>query len=272
MTYLLEHPSHLQVDTFDYCNLNCNYCCFHNPSPEPNMMPLHMVEKIAPQVGDWGLSSIRPFSRGDPLFNNRLPKIIEIFRKHTQAPIVLFTNGTYYDGKHLLVNPAIDNVEFTISAATPETFEKTTGKPLFHEALRTLDWFNQHKLPNQRITTRFVMTNVNEHEVEAWKQLFKEYPQFISPLHRHLRNTKHVDPIMPSVKMQTKIGSLKGIPCGLWNNMGINTHGDVIQCCGGDDVTTYGNVADTPLIEAWRKRCLNNLQNPVCQSCNLRTV
>ncbi len=272
MSYMLEYPSHLQVDTFDYCNLNCRYCCFHNPSPEPSEMPLHTIEKIASQLTGWSLDSIRPFSHGDPLFNNRLPKIIEIFRKYSKAPIVLFTNGTYYAGKHLLVNPAVECVEFTISAATPETFLKMTGKNLFNEALRTLEWFRNHKEPNQHANVRFILTNVNEHEVDVWKTLFKDYQQFISPLHRHLRNTKLVDPIVASEKNQGRANAFKGIPCGLWNNMGINVHGDIIQCCGGDDVTTYGNITNTPLLEGWRKRCLNNLQNPVCQSCSLRMV
>ncbi len=231
-----------------------------------------MIEKIASQIKDWPLVDIRPFSHGDPLLNSRLPKIIDIFRKYTQVPTALFTNGTYYAGRHLLLNPAIRSVEFTISAATPETFLKMTGQNLFNDALRTLEWFTQHKLGDQRITVRFIMTNVNEHELEAWKEKFKGYPQFISPIHRHLRNMKLVEPLMASPEGRSKTTTFTGIPCGLWNNMGINVHGDIIQCCGGDDYTTYGNVDDTPLIEGWRKRCLNGLENPVCRSCNIRNI
>lgn len=268
----MDLPNHLQVDTYDLCNLNCVYCCAHNPSHEPTQMPLHTVEKIASQIGDWPLASIRPFSRGDPLFETRMPEIVRIIRKYSQAPIYLSTNGTVCGNKHLLVNRDIQYVNFTISAATPETYHRICGKPLLHQAMRTLEWFSRNKAPSQQISISFIPNSLNEHELELWRQKFRDYGQVVSWMHRLNRNMKLVDPIFPKGSVASTYGSpnLLASPCNLWNNMGINTHGDILQCCGGDDNQTYGNVADTPLIEAWRRRCENNLRNPLCQSCNYR--
>lgn len=267
------HPAHLQMDTNDYCNLNCIYCCAHNPSPDKTtVMSLEMVNKIISQVADWKLESIRPFSRGDPLFEKRMPEIVKIIRKHTNTPIMLSTNGTVFDNKELLVNPDINEVNFTVSATTPESYERICGKPLFKEALRTLEWFRVNKIPSQKMTVSFIPNKLNETELYLWSRAFKNYGPVVSTMHRLYRNEHLLKNILASkeiTKMAT-YGRIPRKPCTLWGNMGINAQGDILQCCGGDDVITYGNVNDTPLSEGWSKRCKNYLNNALCQSCNYR--
>jgi len=122
LSHRYDFPEHLEFDTFDYCNLNCRFCYLHNTREESNRLPLHLVERLLQQTVGRKFQSIRPWMNGDPLFENRLPKIIEIIRKYNYSPIHMFTNGTNYDNRHLLTNPEISEVHFTISAATSKTY------------------------------------------------------------------------------------------------------------------------------------------------------
>jgi len=271
LSHQYDFPEHLEFDTFDYCNLNCSFCYLHNAQEESNRLPLHLVERLLQQTVDRRFQSIRPWMNGDPLFEDRLPKIIEIIRKYNSSPIHLFTNGTNYHNRHLLTNPEISEVHFTISASTSKTYTMVHGRPLHKQALRTLEWFERHKHSHQRIFIQFVITKQNIHELEEWKQQFSRFNQIVSPLHRNARDSQLTDDIfIDAVKLGTWKGYLFGLPCILWNNMAVSAKGDFLQCCEASVDYSYGNIAHTPLPEAWRRRCRNKMQNRFCQTCNVR--
>ena len=279
-------PDHLQFDTYNYCNLACRYCYAHTrlgrkstPYERPigpaqsTRMPMHLIERLLSQTVGLKFSSIRPYMNGDPLFEDRLPKIIEIIRKYNPSPIVVFTNATNYHARSLLVNPEINEIHVTISAATPETYAYVHGRALYKQALRTLDWLETHIGPTQKIILHFVITKQNLPEIEAWKRQYARFEQTISGLHRSVRDKQITDDICPSIDtipLTTLKGHLFGMPCHIWNNQAVSVHGDYIQCCNSPIDLAYGNIADTPLLEAWRKRCANKMENESCRSCNCR--
>jgi MoaA/NifB/PqqE/SkfB family radical SAM enzyme len=270
----LEFPEHLEFDTFDYCNLNCVYCYLHNNEEECNRLPLHLIEKLMKQTVGPTLQSIRPWMNGDVLFETRLPEIIKIIRKYNQSPIHLFTNGTNYQNRHMLVNPEINEVHFTISAATSGTYALVHRRPLFKQALRTLQWFEQHKHPHQQIIMTFVITKQNIHELPDWRRMFIQHPQVLSALHKNVRDKHFTDETwvdamhLDTHKHPKHIGNM---PCVIWNNMAVSAKGDFIQCCEADVNYNYGNIADTPLLEAWRRsRRENQMRNKFCESCNVK--
>jgi MoaA/NifB/PqqE/SkfB family radical SAM enzyme len=236
-------------------------------------MPLHLVEHLMKQTVDLMFESIRPYMNGDPLFETRIPEIIEIIRKYNSAPIVVFTNATNYHARSLLVNPEINEIHVTISAATPKTYAYVHGRPLYTQAIRTLDWLENHIEPTQRIILHFVITKQNLPEMEMWKQQYARFEQIISGLHKTIRDkqiTGDIYPDIDTVPLNTLKGYLFGMPCHLWNNCAVSVHGDYVQCCNSPIDLTYGNITDTPMLEAWRKRCTNRMENESCRSCNCR--
>jgi hypothetical protein len=237
-------------------------------------MPLHMIDQLMRQTQGITFASIRPYLNGDPLFEDRMPKITEIIRKYSpDSTITIFTNGTNYHKRELLTNPDIGEVHFTISAATPQTYTLVHGLPLWNQAIRTLEWFNEHKHLHQQLWVHFVVTKLNLHELDAWKERFKDYPQWVMSLHHTSRDKHHTQdlvPDVPVVHLNRLKGDLFGMPCTLWNNCTINVHGDYTLCCNAPVDYTFGNIADTPLFTAWKRRLDNKMQNEYCQSCNVR--
>ena len=186
----MKLPQHVQFDTFDGCNLTCQYCYTHNPEKtktfQPTIMPLSTIERLIKQTKDLSLMSIRPFGYGEPLLETRMSRIIEIIRKYNSAEIVLYTNGTIYENRRILSNPEIAEIHFTISASTPQTYEKVHGKPLFHQAIKTVEWLERQN-PHPRIILNFVINRLNVHELEQWKQQWNRFDQVRSRLHRNYR-------------------------------------------------------------------------------------
>ena len=273
----MKLPQHLQFDTFDACNLTCADCYTHNPEAakmfQPSIMPLSTIERLLGQTKDLTLLSIRPFGYGEPMLETRMPKIIDIIRKYNKAEIVLYTNGTIYENRRLLAHPEIAEVHFTISANTPQTYQLVHGKPLLSQAVRTISWLEKQS-PHPRIVLNFVINRMNVHELEQWKQRWQGYEQVRSKLHRNYRDKYSVDLVLLSeegVDANLHGGVHYGMPCSAWSNCYVDARGDYQLCCHGiPEEITFGNVLDTPLLEAWRKRCENQMQNRMCETCTFR--
>ena len=236
-----------------------------------------MIEDILRQIGHRPLMDVRPFLNGDTLLEYRIHEICHMIKKYTGAKIVTFTNGTIYENKKLLKDINLDEVHFTVSAGTRKTYEKVTGHDLFNEAAKTIKWFETNKYPNQNTVIHMVLVNDNIHEVKQFKEKFKNFQQIISPITLSFSNqpaknaTVGLD-ISKQHDVGTHKGEMHGMPCVLYNNLSIDWRGYILQCCNWCDpkVWNYGKIGETSLDEAWEKRQKNNLDNILCNSCNMK--
>lgn len=227
---------------------------------KPTQMPLVLVESIMRQAKDWKLGVIMPWGCGDPLLETRMPEIVKIIRAHNSAPICLFTNGILYENRQLLT--LADRVDFTLSAATAETFEKIYQVPGYETAVKTIEWLEAQ--PNRpEIYLRFVICEKNLHELGLWREQWSRFPQY--------RNVA-TGPWRPSEKLDTE-GELDDVargaydmPCLFWNQCFIRADGALMQCCKQGD--KYDNINQISLLEAWQNRVRNAMNNPICEHCD----
>lgn len=291
-------PESLQIDTHNYCSCRCEYCnvkeggSFNIPR---GRMPTEMIRYI---IDYWGkfkeMKLIAPFVNGEPMLDKRLFDICDYTMKHSYAYNLIDTNGTPYENRHLLLHQNLKIVRFTISANTPETYKKVHGVPLFHKAIKTFEWFNKNRLPNQNIVLHFIVTRNNEHEIDEWTERFDGFLRTIFPLHRmegiqldseeSLGNkTEWVQTASQSMEEWKKTRPLMIYPDGKKQkdvipryktcqgmSYAVMWDGTIMHCTDAPPKYNYGHVYEKDMLEAWHERNKARITNPVCIACNAK--
>jgi MoaA/NifB/PqqE/SkfB family radical SAM enzyme len=219
-----------------------------------------------------------PFMNGDPMLEDRLPEFVAYAKRTVGCRSSVVTNGTFTPNRRLLVHPDLD-VCFTISAATPETYAKVHGRPLFDAAISNFQWLAHNKRPSQSLRLHFITTANNAHELPAWTDMFKGYQRTVFPVHRsalqkdsELVKGQSFEPYTLDAEgrsIGSSVWSSKH-PCPVWNIMAIGPNGEFMHCCDHPPEYSYGNVFTTPWREAWARRNATRGEHELCQSCSLR--
>jgi len=283
----VDYPTTLQLDTHNYCNLECIYCNPQGAFEIPyGQMSLDMIEYILHYFYDRGINVdvVAPFMNGDGLLEERLPEICAMAKMYQpKARVTVFTNGVAYPNRRLLVDRNIDEVRFTISAVTREKYRFIHGKDKLQDALKTLEWVTKNKYPNQHIILNYILTGYNTDELSAWKEKFSDYEHDIRPLHyglhrkasRELQDEMGIpwhDAVRLSQKDQLIAGKLsEDRPCPCWHDLAVTWDGNIIQC---PDVSptncVIGKIGVDDILTVWRKRFQGGMNYPACQACNQR--
>lgn len=283
----VDYPDNLQFDTHNYCNLSCEYCnvkdsgAYKLPRGKMTMETYTTVLKyFGKKLGLWSVSQ---FMNGEPMLEDRLPLMVDLAKKITGTSSIIDTNGSVYANRHLLLNPNLRLVRFTISAITPETYEIVHGKDLFREASATYQWFIKNKFPSQNVWFHFILTKHNEHELDRWIQHFNGFGRSIFPVHMssqqvNSQKSKHSgyewEPFLITPQNQrVHIRPWKDselYPCPCWGIMGIGWNGEIMQCVDFPYKYNYGKVGETDLLDAWRERNRNAMDNDCCNDCGCR--
>jgi len=127
-------PTCIQIDTHNFCNLACIHC---NPQgcyiKDQKFLSMDTIRNVLQYFAERHLpiSYVRPFINGEPLLEKRLPQITKAVKQVLHCETHIYSNATVYENRHLLIDQNLDTVKFTVSAASPETYRKVHGKPLF---------------------------------------------------------------------------------------------------------------------------------------------
>jgi MoaA/NifB/PqqE/SkfB family radical SAM enzyme len=280
-----EHPSVMQFDRQNICNQKCIYC---NPRgtfiKEHGQLPLETVEAVLKYVHDhhWFINRVSPFMSGEPLMDRLLSETMALIKKWTNARCSIYTNGTVTENRDVLLDANLDMINFTVSAATPETYRKVHGCDLFQEVTKNIDWFSKHRRMNQRIRIVFVLCKENFHELKDWKQMFKQFDQMIRPVH-------DADDVKPQSKLAegdiqfTEFHNKSSrriypkdfryeldAPCPAWDSLSISYRGEVMHCMDLPYELNYGKVGEVDIGEVWKKRLKTGLTTDGCNKCKMK--
>ena len=285
----LDFPTVLQFDTCRKCNLACVYCNPQNAvgydvEDQDIYMDFNLIMKILKEAGDrrMGLSwdSIRPFMNGEPLLEHRLPIITQMIKDMTNGKVCIYTNGSIFQKRDLLRDSNIDEVRFTISACTRETYEAVHGRDRFKDAVNTLLWFKENKHNNQRVFVNFVMCQENKHEYAHWLEMMKGFEVVPLPLHysegqgQSIKNGLDTFAIMDDAEIvkahKNKSGLSQERPCNCWHSIAIMTDGTVPLCVDLPRTSSIGNVRAETIKTIWGRKMAMGLNNKYCNSCNYR--
>lgn len=274
-------------------------------------MPVEWIEWIIKQFHKYGsrkpsdpyktqgLSEyVTYFLNGDGETDERLPAIAKMGKRI--APWL--TNQTFSCGANpqnapLLCSRDLDWVCFTVSAPNREIYKTVHGGDNFDKALQSMRYVSDNAPSSTKLEVHYVITAKNIDGMRAWYNFMgREFPRYrrvFSPLVDSCTNTwshkamgnltleaqeKAIAEIERSSGFWNHTTVSQHQPCVLWNNFSIKSDLTLLQCCNWADAKlwNYGKLPDIvenglDLHDIWLMRLANKQNNPLCQSCNLRT-
>ena len=281
----MQQFEYLQFETSNICNAKCDYCWSQNLDKERGQMSMEDIELILKMCGVRKLNDIRPFLNGDPLLEPRLPLILAKVKEYSRQRTTIYTNASMTHNRHFLTDPNLDEVHFTISGATPKTYQDVYKSQVpFEEVEENVHWFADRRRPNQKWFLHFVIIRKNIHEVDLWKKTFAGLGAelIVAPIVVNRDNVAAFKARQGiSDEMMEKYASIDGaahhtrtygMPCAIWNDLTIDWTGHYLQCCMSYHYKTwnYGTIHEKTLDEVWAEIKANKMQNKVCDSCNLK--
>jgi len=103
---------HLDLETSSICNFSCSMC----PRPKENgTMTLEDIKRIIKEFADQGGETIKPFWRGEPTLDKRMPKILK-YAKECGLKTMLNTNGSFPHDNALEIAKYTDWISFSIDS------------------------------------------------------------------------------------------------------------------------------------------------------------
>jgi len=309
-------PQDIQIDTNNYCssthepdeqgNLIHKYagCVFCNVKAGGsfNIPRGRMEDDLLFYIIDYwgkykhrGVENICPYVNGDLIIDDRALEIYDASEK-AGLNVVLDTSGNVYKNRDYLIHPNLKYIRFSLSAITPETYEKVQGCPKFDEVMKTFHYVAENKHPTQTIELHFMVNKYNEHEIDDYIKYFKGYKIKIFPLHKMPDIQLNSTASLPSEKWRNVSGTLKewmnSRPIFIYPNgyrerqvmranrtcqgmsMAVNWDGKILHCTDAPPKYNYGYVkadgSGVDMLEAWHQRNRNRITNPACIACNAK--
>ena len=134
----LEDPVCLYLEVTNECNLACKTCPItFGKVEEPATLSLEQVKRLVSQLPT--VARVVLHGVGEPLLNRELPQIIR-WLKDTGIYVLFNSNGTIMNRRwqRELIDSGLDEIRISLDAATPETFARVRGKPLFGVIIRNI--------------------------------------------------------------------------------------------------------------------------------------
>ena len=179
-----DFPTYVMFDIINICNARCIHCP-QSMVANNGKQPEFLVEKgqlsfdafcrAIDECAEHEIDFIRITADGEPLVHRRLFDMIEYATAKGVGPIGLTTNGSLLtrDRSLRLIDSGVSLVDFSLDAATKETFEKVRAGLRFektqHNVHEFLDLCEKQNAPIKVIVS-FVKQAENEHEVDAFRE------------------------------------------------------------------------------------------------------
>lgn len=171
-------PKVILIDNCNACNLQCSMCDHPNVSAHRKiqLMPFGLYTKIIdeisienPNVRVWEIFFGDPFMCGD------ISKRIAYAKNKGLTDVVLNSNGVKMTSKRAeeVISAGLDAMYVGIDAATKETYDKIRVGGDFNKAVKNVltyrDLLNKIGTDNQKLYVQFVISDINEKEVDRFK-------------------------------------------------------------------------------------------------------
>jgi MoaA/NifB/PqqE/SkfB family radical SAM enzyme len=176
-TVASQDPVCLYLEVSNECNLLCKTCPItYGKVEEPGSMTLEQVKYLVAQFAT--VKRVVLHGVGEPLLNRELAKII-LWLKEKRIYVLFNSNGTLINKRwrEALVESGLDEIRLSLDAATPETFARVRGKPLFDVIIRNIKGLTALKAERASVTPL----------VSLWltglRETLNELPAFIRLAH-----------------------------------------------------------------------------------------
>ncbi len=280
-------PTYVMFDVTNVCNARCIHCPQSLREPDGSLpaflrdrehLALETFRRVIDECARHEVHFVRITADGEPLVHPDLFAMLEHARDRGVGPVGLTTNGSLLDERRAerLLAAGVGLVDFSLDAATPETFRRVRVGLDFARTLRNVERFlalrDAARAP-VRVVTSFVEQAANRHETDA-------FVAFWQP---------RVDEVVVR-KMISNVGLNEGAhedwpgwdarwPCAHFFRRVVVNHRGVLKACPIDweQRTAHRPVAQAGLLEQWhgdfywkhRMQHLNDAIEPdsACKAC-----
>jgi len=201
--YLFDFPLFLELGVSYACNYQCPKCPRQalQHTEKSGFLSDELLNKLFKEVKIYRMPSITFSYAGEPLMRKDLPQLIRKARDAFILDRMFHTNGSLLTRELSfdLIESGLTKINFSIDAASPETYRKVRVGGKYEKVIANIDEFLDIKKKigksYPRVRVAFVVTDENKHEQRRFYDLWKNKVNVIS-FQRHYDFTKMLNLIV----------------------------------------------------------------------------
>ena len=182
ITEAVDFPAVILIDNCNACNLRCSMCD-HKNMPKYRKVQLmdlglykRLIDEIAVENPD---ARVWEIFFGEPFMCRDMAKRVRYAKDKGLKDVVLNSNGAKMNRERAsaVIKAGLDAMYVGIDASTERTYRKIRVGGDYNRAVENVlqyrDLLEQYGTGNQKLFVQFVVSDVNESEVEAFKAFWK---------------------------------------------------------------------------------------------------
>lgn len=290
----LDTPFLFGIFLGDICNFKCKYCI--QSAPEGTEEKGHLIRSflewdVFKQIADSAkqfpnkIKTVMLSSIGEPLLHPKVPQMLAYMRDIDLADnyeIVTNASRLTKDLSKALIDSGLTRLCISLQGITAEKYKEICGYDLdFQEFYDNIKFFYEYGRGKCKLHIKTVDISLDEGEDKKFLEMF-------SPI----CDTIFIDKVMPVFKgvdydgivideesfTEEKYKAYEKVCCSpIFYTLYTLADGTIAPCCDNPQPTTYGNIKDITLQEAWngttrREFLVQHLEhrrceNEVCAQC-----
>lgn len=173
-----DFPRVILIDNFNGCNLRCSMCDHKNIRKYRRIqkMDIDLYRKIIDEIAvENPKARIWEIFFGDPFLCNDMPERIKYAKDKGLTDVVLNTNGVLMtqEKSKAVIRAGLDAIYIGIDAHTESTYNKIRIGGDFNKVIKNVlkyrDILREEGNEYQKIFVQYVISDINEHEIEKFK-------------------------------------------------------------------------------------------------------
>jgi MoaA/NifB/PqqE/SkfB family radical SAM enzyme len=177
----IDFPEVILIDNCNACNLKCTMCDHKNMQKyrKTQIMDMDLYKKIIDEI-----SVEKPGARvweiffGEPFLCRDMAERIRYAKDKGLSDVVLNSNGVlmFKEKAREVVKAGLDAMYVGIDSVSSDVYDKIRVGGNFSDAVRNVldyrDLLVEHGKPGQKLFVQFVVSDINEHEVEKFRDFW----------------------------------------------------------------------------------------------------
>jgi radical SAM protein with 4Fe4S-binding SPASM domain len=276
-------PYFINIEPTGFCNLHCKVCSYRQDRGKGYIEP-EIALRAMDQAAQFGVSEIRFFLAGEPLFH---PRLGELIRAAGDRGLLtnIHTNATILDEKRarILLDSGLDTLSLSFDGETAEEYESVRIGADFEKTLKNVLTFLKLKKERSSKKPHVTLQVIKLYDKTKPKslQLSPEFKaQFAGlPLDRFFVIFPFSWPGMDLTQEARPTGN-KYFPCFvLWQSLSIAWDGRILGCCADlNGIVTLGDIRTDHLRDVWNGPAITDMRRlhverqirriPLCSECD----
>lgn len=176
-------PEVILIDNCNACNLRCSMCDHKSMTRyrKKQTMDIGLYRQIIDEIAIENPSArVWEIFFGEPFLCRDMPERVRYAKGKGLKDVVLNSNGMLMTESRskALIEAGLDAIYVGIDAASPQTYNQIRIGGNFEKAitnvLRYRDLLAKYGNGKQKLFVQFVVSDINEHEVEAFRNFWSE--------------------------------------------------------------------------------------------------